>query len=77
MHFSNRFFIFKKIFTGVLLFYRVVLVSAVQQSESAIHLHISPFLVLKEHSFSKRETLDGEAVLNLDCSGSYVCAKIA
>ena len=32
---------FKKIFIGVELIYNVVLVSAVQQSESVIHIHIS------------------------------------
>ena len=35
------FLIFKFIFIGVQLIYNVVLVSAVQQSESVIHMHIS------------------------------------
>ena len=39
--------------------------------------YIPSFLDLKEHSFSKRETLDAEAILNLDCSGNYVCDKTA
>ena len=34
---------FKLIFTGVELIYNVVLVSAVQQSESLTHIHISTF----------------------------------
>lgn len=34
-----------KIFTGVQLLYNAVLVSTVQQSESAIHIHISPSLL--------------------------------
>ena len=36
---------FLLIFTGVELLCNVVLVSAVQQSESAIHTHISPLLL--------------------------------
>ena len=35
-------FYFLKIFIGVQLLYNVVLVSTVQQSETAIHIHISP-----------------------------------
>ena len=35
-------FFFKLIFTGVELFYHVVLISTVQQSEPAIHTSISP-----------------------------------
>ena len=34
-------FFFKLIFIGVWLIYNVVLVSAVQQSESVIHIHVS------------------------------------
>ena len=34
-----------KIFIGVQLLYNVVLVSTIQQSESAIHIHISPSLL--------------------------------
>lgn len=36
-----RLFISKLIFTGVELFYNVVSISAVQQSESVIYIHIS------------------------------------
>ena len=38
------YFIFKLTFIGVYLLYIVVLVSAVQQSESAIHIHSLSFL---------------------------------
>ena len=37
------FYFFKLIFIGVLLIYNAVLVSVVQQSESAICIHISSF----------------------------------
>ena len=40
---------FFKIFIGVELLYNVVLVSTLQQSESAIHIHISPFFVFPSH----------------------------
>ena len=40
----NYFFIGGMIFIGVELIYNVVLVSAVQQSESAIHIHITILL---------------------------------
>ena len=40
----NKDYFLKLIFIGVQLFYNVVLVSAVQQSESAVCMHISPFL---------------------------------
>ena len=36
------FILFKLIFIGIELLYNVVFVSAVQQSESTIHIHISP-----------------------------------
>ena len=39
---TQRAFFFFLIFTEVWLLYNVVLVSAVQQSESAIRIHISP-----------------------------------
>ena len=38
------FFFFFYIFIGVKLLYNGVLLSALQQSESAIHIHISPYL---------------------------------
>ena len=45
---------FKLIFIGVQLIYNVVLVSAVQQSESVIHLHISIlFQILFPHRLLK------------------------
>ena len=37
--------VFKKIFIGVWLLYNVVLVSTVQQSESAINIHIFPLFL--------------------------------
>ena len=40
-------FIFKLFFTGVSLIYNVVLVSAVQQSESVIQRHISHSLFFR------------------------------
>ena len=36
------FLILKLIFTGVQLLFNVVLISAVQQSEPAMHIHVSP-----------------------------------
>ena len=43
-------FTFKSIFVGVELLYNVALVSAVQQSESAICIHVSlPFWILGLH----------------------------
>ena len=51
--FSSSYF-FKLIFIGVQLIYNVVLVSAVQQSESVIHLHISIlFQILFPHRLLK------------------------
>ena len=41
-YFSEHFYFYFLIFIGVQLLYNVVLVSAVQQSESAICIHISP-----------------------------------
>ena len=41
---SQLILFFKLIFSGVELLYNVVLVSTVQQSESAAPVHISPFL---------------------------------
>ena len=40
---------FKLIFIGVELLYNIVLVSTVQQSESAIRIHISPLFGFPSH----------------------------
>ena len=39
--------LFKEKFTGVSLFYRVVLISGVQQSESVIHIHIDIWIIFQ------------------------------
>ena len=51
------FFLFLKlIFTGVQLLFNVVLISAVQQSESAIHIHISPLFWISSPFRSAQST---------------------
>ena len=50
------FLIFKLIFTGVQLLFNVVLISAVQQSESAIHIHISPLFWISSPFRSAQST---------------------
>ena len=69
--FLNLFFFFlvylKNFFIGVQLLYNIVLVSTVQQSESAIHIHISPLLWIS-FSFNSPQSIEQSSLSYTVCS---------